>query len=221
MHGAGRIGRLVVIKLGGSLMGDGPGLRALLKSVVGAPGRCVIVCGGGVFADAVRQAQAHLEFSNGLAHRLALDSMGQFAEVLCEMQSGLGRATDAAGIAAAHAAGLVPVWVPTDLRAGHPAVPEGWEVTSDSLAVFVATEIGAEGLILVKSVEHILPSVPVAPPSLARPAFGAAGLVDAAFPAFAARYTGVVRVLGRSDWPRLAAAIADPAADIGLAIKGL
>ncbi len=198
-----RGGTLVVVKLGGSLINDRERLVDLATAIVAAPGRPVIVPGGGIFADAVRGGQEALRFSDALAHRLALDAMGHFAEVLCELVPGLALATSSAAVAPAHAEGLVPVWTPAALRSGHTDIPESWDVTSDSLAAFLATEIGADALILVKSA-----MVPPQPADTLH-------LLDAAFPAFLAHCSGIVRVLGSDDHHRLGLAIADPAAAIG------
>ncbi|ACA19343.1 aspartate/glutamate/uridylate kinase [Methylobacterium sp. 4-46] len=171
---------LSVVKLGGSLVADGPRLRGLLRGLAeGAEGAAVIVPGGGGLAEAVREAQAALGFDDGLAHRLALDAMGGMARILQALEPRLAVSRDPA---AALARGLVPVWDPAALKAGHPAIPESWDVTSDSLALFLAAELGAARCILVKSARAEDPV--------------AAGLVDAAFPRFARRFRGEIRLRG-------------------------
>ncbi|GJD44069.1 hypothetical protein AFCDBAGC_1931 [Methylobacterium cerastii] len=80
------------------------------------------------------------------------------------------------------------IWDPAALRAGHPDIAETWDVTSDSLALWAATQLGAARCILVKSAD--------APAGADARALARIGLVDAAFPAFAARYGGAVAILG-------------------------
>ena len=59
-----------IVKLGGSLVSDAARLGRLLGALAdGGEGRCVVVPGGGPFADAVRQAQGRLGFSDALARR--------------------------------------------------------------------------------------------------------------------------------------------------------
>jgi hypothetical protein len=60
-----------------------------------------------------------------------------------------------------------------------PAVAQSWDVTSDSLAAWLASRLDADRLVLVKSAPP--PPLPLTPARLA-----AAGLVDAAFPAYCA-----------------------------------
>lgn len=175
-----------VVKLGGSLVADRNRLRAWLGHLAqGGAGACVVVPGGGPFADAVRQAQGALAFDEALAHRLALDAMGHMAEVFRALEP---RLTVARDPDAALAGGKIPVWDPATLRGGHPEIPESWAVTSDSLAVWLATQLHAPRCLLVKSAD----GPPGATPSdLAR-----LGLVDAAFPNFAAAYPGEIVIRG-------------------------
>ncbi|KAB1072019.1 amino acid kinase family protein [Methylobacterium planeticum] len=184
---------LSVIKVGGSLLADGPRLRAMLADIAGARhAPCILVPGGGPFADAVRTAQAALALEDVFAHRLALDAMGRMAEVFCAVEPGLVRCADLAALSRLAGAGRVPVWDPVALRAGHSAIAETWDVTSDSLALWLATEVGAARCILVKSV----PSAHLSPRSADWSALAARGIVDAAFPAFAAAYPGEIVIRG-------------------------
>ncbi|GEP04866.1 uridylate kinase [Methylobacterium oxalidis] len=180
---------LRVVKLGGSLLGDRERLRATLAALAaGAEGPCIVVPGGGPFADAVRRAQGALAFDDALAHRLALDAMGRMAEVLSALEPAAAIVREPAEAARRAAAGALPVWDPAGLRAGRPDIPESWSVTSDSLALWLAAEVGAAACILVKAA----PCPPGAGPAeLAR-----LGLVDAAFPDFAARYGGRIELRG-------------------------
>jgi dihydroneopterin aldolase len=148
----GRRGRsLWVVKLGGSL-GGGIGLVGWLEALAGGGGRVVLVPGGGAFADAVRAMQRRWGFDDALAHRLALRAMEQYGLMLAGLQAGLRPAESRAAIGRALAAGEVPVWMPTRMALGRPDIPESWDVTSDSLAAWLATELAADALVLVKSV---------------------------------------------------------------------
>jgi aspartokinase-like uncharacterized kinase len=178
-----------VVKLGGSLVADAPRLRACLARLAGgAEGPCVVVPGGGPLAEAVRSVQAALGFSDALAHRLALDAMGRMAAILSDLEPRLVPARDPGAVAALLAAGQVPVWDPVALRDGHPDIPETWDVTSDSLALWLAAAIGAPRCCLVKSADR--------PAGTDWADLARSGLVDAAFPAFAARYAGRIEILG-------------------------
>ena len=179
---------LVVIKIGGSLCGSQRLERLLEMLVEPEHQRLVIVAGGGPFADAVRQVQAMMPFDDRLAHRLALDAMTHLAEVLATRHARLILAASFDDIAAAHRQAKVPIWHPAELRSGHPDIAESWEVTSDSLALWLATHLQAEHLVLVKSVD--------APEGATSADLTGAGIVDAAFPGYASRYGGRITIAG-------------------------
>ena len=69
-------------------------------------------------------------------------------------------------------------------------ITASWDVTSDSLACWLATRLGAATLVLVKS-------APVPAGQATAEALAATSLVDAAFPALARRFAGSIRVLHR------------------------
>ncbi|AWB20481.1 uridylate kinase [Methylobacterium currus] len=190
---------LSVVKVGGSLVADRARLRRLLGAL--ADGPVVIVPGGGALADAVRATQAALGFPDSLAHRLALDAMAGMGRIFAALEPRLAVTEDPGD---ALAAGRVPVWDPSALKGGHPEIPESWDVTSDSLALWLATRLGAATCLLVKSAD---PAPGAGPAELAR-----TGLVDAAFPGFAARFPGRIVLrgpagdrLGRAAVPECAA----------------
>lgn len=140
-----------MIKLGGSLAGS-PLLAHWLGAIAAGGGRAVLVPGGGGFADAVRDAQRRWRFGDAAAHRMALLAMEQYGLMLAAMEPRLSPAASRHGIRRVLAAGGVPVWLPSRMLIGRPDIPESWDVTSDSLAAWLAGELGAAGLLLVKSV---------------------------------------------------------------------
>lgn len=168
------------MKLGGSLARS-PCLADWLGVLAAAQerhlARLVVVPGGGPFADQVRALQETLRFSDALAHELAIRAMEQFARLLVALGSGLALAASRNGLRRAWADGLVPVWLPWRMLRGRPEVPESWEVTSDSLAAWLASQLSARSLVLVKSAR---PEAATAPLS----ALVASGLVDPALPGF-------------------------------------
>ena len=187
----GRVSGGAVIKIGGSLVSDRTRLRAILAECADeAP--VAIVPGGGPFADAVRTTQGQLGFDDAFAHRLALDAMGRMAEVFCAVEPRLTIAASLEAVADALGRGRSVIWDPVALKAGHPDIAESWEVTSDSLALWLASVIGADRCILMKSANS---PAETDPHILARD-----GLVDAAFPRFAAAFPGAIVIRG-SDAP--------------------
>lgn len=168
---------ITVVKLGGSLYRSDQ-LNAWLAAVPRAgAGKLVLVPGGGPFAEAVREAQANWRFDEATAHHLAILAMEQYGRMLAGLEPALVPCDTAAAIRAALDQGQVPVWMPSRMCLGRPEIPESWAVTSDSLALWLADQIGAGRVVLIKA---------AAPPRAAvrSTILAESGLVDAAFGSF-------------------------------------
>ncbi len=96
----------------------------------------------------------------------------------------------------------IPVWAPAHMLASAAAVPPSWDATSDTLAAWLARELGAAKLLLVKSAD--LP--PGAAPTLAE--LAASGVADRLFPAFAGTSGAAVFIAGPSALEGAAALLA-------------
>ncbi|PNQ96532.1 aspartate/glutamate/uridylate kinase (plasmid) [Azospirillum argentinense] len=187
---------LWVVKLGGSLW-RAPELRRWLEILAAARRlRVVIVPGGGPFADAVRDAQPALGFSDRAAHRMALLAMEQYGTALADLEP---RLTPARSLADLRGRPSPTVWMPLPL-AENADVAESWDVTSDSLAVWLADALGATCAVLVKSAP--LPDAVTPVTQLVT-----AGIVDPALPDRMARYGGAVWCVSRDEHRRFAKAL--------------
>jgi 5-(aminomethyl)-3-furanmethanol phosphate kinase len=190
-----------VVKLGGSLLGT-PELQSWLDMLASqSDGRMVIVPGGGVFADAVREAQQTSGFDDGTAHHAALLAMDQFGLVLKSLQPKLVTASSELEIAERSWQHRAIVWLPSLMALADEAIPQNWDITSDSLAAWLAAVLEAERLVLVKSAAF-------APDQASLARLSATGIVDAAFPEFAARLSGPIHIVGKSAHADFAVALA-------------
>ena len=185
-----------VLKLGGSLNAR-PVLRDWLRlAATQGAGRVVLVPGGGAFTEQVRQAQAAWHFDDLAAHRMAILGMAQTALMLAALEPALALASDAAAIEAQLARGRAVLWLPLDVMSDWPGVEPGWAVSADSLALWLAQQIGAAGLMLVKSCRI--------EPGRSFEELRAAGVLDAAFPARAAQAALPIELLAHDEAPRAA-----------------
>jgi aspartokinase-like uncharacterized kinase len=184
---------LTVVKVGGGL-GRGAGddaLRALCNTLgkLGERHPLLVVPGGAGFADAVREADRRFALRAATSHRMAILGMEQFGWLLSELIphaarcAALARARELAG---GRTVVLLPAGLPLD------ALPASWQVTSDSIAAWVAGQVGAGRLVLVKEIDRLFADWPARGEPLARlsvaefaalRAAGRAGGVDAYLPA--------------------------------------
>jgi aspartokinase-like uncharacterized kinase len=110
----------------------------------------LVVPGGGPFAEAVREIDRRVGLADDAAHWMAIRAMDVFAELLASRLTRGRLVTSLAEANEAAREGLIPVLAPFRwLREADP-LPHSWDVTSDSIAAWLATVIGAGQLILLK-----------------------------------------------------------------------
>ena len=133
-----------IVKLGGSMLGS-PELAHWLDLLVKySDGKIIIVPGGGLFADAVREAQLVTNANDDVAHELALMAMDQFGILLAGLNSGLVTASSELEIAERGWQHRGIVWLPSKMALADQTIPKNWQVTSDSLSAWLANKLGAE-----------------------------------------------------------------------------
>jgi len=148
----------VVIKIGGSLIKGAPGLVDRLVKEFGSgspkipdegdvsklPFSILIVPGGGIFADAVREVDEKFSLGADAAHWMAILGMEEYA---CYLQ-------DKSCAAAIDSISDLPVGVsvffPYRLLRNQDPLPHTWDVTSDTIAAWVAKQSGA---VLIKATD--------------------------------------------------------------------
>jgi aspartokinase-like uncharacterized kinase len=185
------VSALNVVKLGGSLAFS-KALPAWLAAIGAGAGKTVLVVGGGPFADAVRAAQPRMGFDDVAADAMALLAMEQYAVAVASLGQSLAVAESYPRIRRALEAGEVPVWAPSRMvkkarrRAAPPSsrkrvdIPASWDVTSDSLAVWLAHKLRARRLFLIKQVP--VEAQGSADQSVTAEHLARTGVVDKAFP---------------------------------------
>lgn len=142
---------ITVLKVGGSLTRSDAAAQLMRALAARNARNLLIVPGGGDFADGVRKVQAHQGLNEAAAHHMALLAMHMLGVALADLAPGFALADSPAQFDAAWRAGHTPVWLPAQMVLAAPAIPASWDVTSDSLAAWLAAEVDASRLLLVKS----------------------------------------------------------------------
>ncbi len=125
-------------------------LHAWIAALAGSTVPLVIVPGGGPFADRVRETQPRIGFSDAAAHAMAILAMDQFGHVILDGQDRLVAARSLEEIGNTLTRQRIPVWLPSALALGAPDIPVSWDITSDSLAAWLAGRLGAGTVLLIK-----------------------------------------------------------------------
>ena len=144
------------IKVGGSLF-DSKYLMDCLASINKHKNKKIIIIpGGGPFADQVRLADEKFCLEPHHSHNMAVLAMQQFSYVLASMNSEFILANTAEKINQAWNASKVVIWEPYLMISDQCTLDKTWDVTSDSLAAWLANELGMRNLLLIKSSEKVL-----------------------------------------------------------------
>lgn len=182
---------VVVFKVGGSLL-DLPDLAVRFRRVLGqlAGDQPLLICGGGAAADLVRRWHRDFDLSEERCHWLALEAIRLNQQLLLELLPECELVATRDTAASAWQRGRVPLLdlvafvrdEESRLSAGD-HLSHNWNVTSDSLAAWVAQRWPAQRLLLLKST--------CLPAAMTWPQAAKAGLVDATFPKISAKILSV------------------------------
>jgi 5-(aminomethyl)-3-furanmethanol phosphate kinase len=143
---------VTVIKVGGSLQKSNKFNELCVQlGSIGKHHRILIIPGGGIFADAVRDSAQSFDLDQDTSHWMAILAMNQYGYLLSSMIPG-SIALESIDEAKRYLDKLVPVvLLPYLLIKTIDPLPHSWDVTSDSIAAWITGYLGAERLVLIKS----------------------------------------------------------------------
>ena len=175
---------MVIFKLGGSLL-TLPDLATRVSAVfeqrLGRP--CAMLVGGGAAVDVIRDWDRTHALGDEAAHHLALQAMRLTARYVEALLPAARIVADAASLRESWSEGKFPLldaesFLDDAERQQRLTIPHSWDATSDSIAAWLATELRASELVLLKSAPR---------PAADMGAAVSADLIDACFPDAAAR----------------------------------
>ncbi len=146
-----------VLKVGGSL-NRGTSLSILCQEIsrLGERFSLLVVPGGGEFADQVRKAYRRYDLDETTAHSMALLAMDQFGYLLNRLIAGSSLMVDLISASRAAESGRVVILLPSSAVIQADALPHSWQVTSDTIAAWVAQQTNCRLLVLLKDVDGLL-----------------------------------------------------------------
>ncbi len=132
-----------VIKVGGSLFPDYA--IKLCKNLVGKD--VIIICGGGMLANLLRDYDANIGFSNTVTHQSAILCMDILGMLIAD------KVDDAEVVYSFNLAlkvldeGRLPILMPSKFMRHQNSLEHSWSVTSDSISLYIAHQLKAKLLI--------------------------------------------------------------------------
>lgn len=144
------------IKIGGSLY-DSKYLVQWLDILYQITSKKIIIIpGGGPFADQVRQADEKFRLNQIQVHNMAVMAMQQYGNMLVSLCPDMMAANSVEKIHAVWDESKVAIWEPYEMVRDECELDKSWKVTSDSLAVWLASKLKINNLLLVKSSKQVL-----------------------------------------------------------------
>ncbi|MHA1409914.1 MAG: amino acid kinase family protein [Candidatus Odinarchaeia archaeon] len=153
----------IVVKVGGSLFVDFNKtaliFNTLLELIHGGY-RLVVVPGGGMFADSIRMLQKKYNITDDAAHWLAILSMVQTAYLIMDINKYAVIFSNIKELNALYDKNFLPIVNAHDFLKSDDRLPHSWDITSDSISVFIANKLNSKKLILLKDVDGIFTGDP-------------------------------------------------------------
>jgi len=151
-----------LVKVGGSLALQSEKLRILCKKLNDASKtiKFVVVPGGGEFADTVRAVDQRFNLSYGVAHRMAILAMDQYGLLLFDLMDNSIPITNIEEVKNVLDSGRLPIFLPSSFMLNENPLENSWDVTSDAIAVYLASRLHINKVLLVTDVAGIYTSNP-------------------------------------------------------------
>lgn len=152
-----------IVKVGGSLAKHPAKLKELLQCLIECSAKhpLVIVPGGGEFADTVRKLDKRFGLSDATAHRMAILAMDQYGLLLADLQPESLRAIRSLDEAVQTVSERkLPIFLPFELICREDPLVNSWDVTSDSISLYLANKLQADKVLFVTDLDGIFTDDP-------------------------------------------------------------
>ena len=149
-----------VVKIGGSLFP----VHAieLVKQLKGS--KSLVILGGGEFANLIREYDSQVNFSDEANHWTAIDCMDIIAKLVDDKVDSSKLAYSLVDAEEIAEGGLTPIFIVSEFLRSEDPFECSWDVTSDSIAAYIAHSLNAN-LLIVTNVNGIYTQEPKEPGS--------------------------------------------------------
>lgn len=137
---------VTVVKIGGSLFPEHT--EKLCEYLCQSKEKLVLINGGGEFANKLREYDSQHHFSNDSMHWCAIKCMDIVGELIADKNKNIELTNHIEDIDSIHKDGKTPLISIFDILKRDDSLKHDWNVTSDSIACWLANKINAKLLIL-------------------------------------------------------------------------
>ncbi|MEM3561716.1 MAG: hypothetical protein QXR19_00605 [Candidatus Jordarchaeaceae archaeon] len=150
-----------IIRIGGSLSRSKPTLKKLFNVLaeISKTHKFLVVPGGGAFADQVREVYRKFHISEDVAHWSAIFAMDQMGFFFSNFHPNI-RIVNGLEEALQIEVGMIPVLLPSKIMLDDDPLPHSWDVTSDSIAAYIAHITNTKKLFILTDVDGVFTSDP-------------------------------------------------------------
>ena len=146
-----------VIKVGGSLALYPEKLKIICSMLNAASKKhsILLVPGGGEFADVVRILDKRFDLSISVSHQMAILGMDQYGLLLSDLIKDSQVINQLEQVPIAFNLRKLPVFLPSNFMQRNNPLENSWNVTSDSIAVYLANQLHIVKVVLVTDIDGI------------------------------------------------------------------
>jgi len=147
----------VVVKVGGSLASYPEKLRTLCTKLteLSRDHKLIVIPGGGEFADVVRKLDKRFNLSPAASHRMAILAMDQYGLLLSDLMPGSCIVNRLEQVQETLDSGKFPVFSASSFLFTEDTLENSWDVTSDSIAIYVAGQLHVTRALLITDVDGV------------------------------------------------------------------
>lgn len=151
--------KTTLFKIGGTILEDVENLNSTLSQLSqlyekGVIQRIILIPGGGSFANFIRKVYNELKFTDELAHWMSIISMNYNGIELGKKFPNLEVFEKYDKLKEIDK--CFCIFLPYQILKENDKLPHTWQVTSDSIALFLANKLGLKECILIKDVDGII-----------------------------------------------------------------
>jgi aspartokinase-like uncharacterized kinase len=151
--------KIAVFKIGGKILDDFENLKSSITQLnqlyeEKVLDKIILIPGGGSFANFIRKIYSELKFTEEIAHWMGIISMNYNGLELNKKFPNLPVIEDIINLKEKKK--LFCIFLPYEFLKDNDKLPHSWNVTSDSISLFIAKELGLNECFLIKDVDGIL-----------------------------------------------------------------